>query len=270
MKTISAFVKEYSLVLFVLLAYLLSWSIVPFVPGLLLPWGPMVAALIVVGISEGKAGIKAWWSKVIQRKTRLGWVLLAAALPLVITLTAAGLNLRLGAHLTQAIDWTTPLFVLPIMLLVSGMWEEPGWTGFALPRLQERFVNLPSGTLLATVIMGVIRTGWHLPLMFSGNIYWSDIVLVLAVQIVISWLFNASAGSVLTVMALHLLNNTVSGEFVMQWFGGADWVRQSWLLALVWSLLALGVLIIAGRNLGRKPAVQSETAGSLAWQASKV
>lgn len=270
MKTISAFVKDHSLVVFVLLAYLLSWPIVPFAPGMLLPWGPMVAALIVVGISEGKVGIKAWWSKVVQRKTRLGWVLLAAALPLVITLTAAGLNLLLGAHLTKPIDWRVPLFVLPAMLLVSGMWEEPGWTGFALPRLQERFASLPYGTLLATMIMGVIRTGWHLPLMFSGNIYWSDIVEILAVQIVLSWLFNASGGSVLVIMLLHLLNNTISGEFVMQWFSGADWVRLAWLLALLWSLLAIGVLSMAGWNLGRKAVVQSETTDSPAWQASTI
>ena len=257
MKTISTFVKNNSFIVFVVLAYLLSWSIAPFVPGALLPWGPMFAALIVVGISEGRAGVKAWWSRVMQRDTAWGWYLLAAALPLVIILTAAGLNLLLGGHITKAIDWTAPLFVLPIMLLVSGMWEEPGWTGFALPRLLERFATTLYGTLIATLIMAVIRTGWHLPLMLSGNISWWDIVLIIAVQIVISWLFNSSGGSVLAIMLLHILNNIISGEFVSQWFSGADWVRQSWLLAGLWSLLALGVLLFAGLNLGRKSVAAS-------------
>lgn len=118
--------------------------------------------------------------------------------------------------------------------------------------------------------MGVIRTGWHLPLMLSGSIYWSDIVLIIAAQIVISWLFNASGGSVLVVMLLHLLNNIIAGEFVLQWFTGADWMRQFWLLAILWSLLALGVLIFAGWSLGRKTVVQSETTGLSAWQVGEL
>jgi hypothetical protein len=193
----------------------------------------------------------------------LGWVLLAALIPLVIPLTAAGLNLLLGAHVTQAIDWTTPLFVLPIMLLVSGMWEEPGWTGFALPRLQERFATAPYGTLIATLIMAVIRTSWHLPLMLSGSVYWSDIVAIVAAQIVISWLFNASGGSVLAIMLLHLLNNIMGGEFILQWFSGADLLRLWWLLAILWSVLALGLLLFAGLPLGRKP-VETDLEGRLA------
>lgn len=258
MNTLRVWVKHHSLVTFVVLAYALSWWIAIPMPGMLAPWGPALAALIVVGISGGRNGVKAWWGKVVQRNTKLGWYLLAASIPLVIPLTAAGLNLLLGAHVTQAIDWTVPLFVLPIMLLVSGMWEEPGWTGFALPRLLERFATTPYGTLSATLIMAVIRTGWHLPLMLSGSIYWTDILGIVAAQIVISWLFNASGGSVLAVMLLHLLNNTMAGEFVMQWFDGADWVRQSWLLAILWSLLAVGVLIFGGLGVGRTAVAPSQ------------
>lgn len=270
MNTLRLWVKDHSLVTFVVLAYALSWWIAILMPGMLAPWGPTLAALIVVGMSQGKAGIKAWWGKVVQRNTRLGWVLLAAAIPLTIPFTAAGLNLLFGAHLSKAIDWTAPIFVLPVMLLISGMWEEPGWTGFALPRLQARFANAPYGTLIATLILAVIRTGWHLPLMLSGNVYWSDILGILAAQIVISWLFNVSGGSVLAVMLLHLLNNTFAGEFVLQWFSGADLLRLWWLLAILWSLLAVGLLIGTRWNLGRKTAVQSETTVSQPWRASRI
>jgi hypothetical protein len=88
-------------------------------------------------------------------------------------------------------------------------------------------------------------------------------VLIIAVQIVIAWLFNATevnatGGSVLAVMLLHLLNNTISGEFIQQWFSGADWVRQSWLLALLWGLLAIGVLLLTGFNLGRKATIREQ------------
>ena len=62
MKTVAAFVKHNSFLVFVVLAYLLSWWLVPLNAGML-PVGPLLAALLVVGLSEGKAGMKAWWSQ---------------------------------------------------------------------------------------------------------------------------------------------------------------------------------------------------------------
>jgi membrane protease YdiL (CAAX protease family) len=259
MKIITTFVRRNSFVVFVVLSYLLSWWLVPLNAGML-PLGPLLAAWLVVGLSEGKAGIKAWWSQVLQRGVGGRWYAVAAAIPLVITFTAAGLNLLLGAQIAAPIDWTIPFTVLPIMLLLSGMWEEPGWTGYALPYLYKRFGPSAAGTLTAILIMAVIRTGWHLPLMLSGSIYWSDILQIIAAQIVMAWLFNRTGGSVLAVMLLHLVNNIISGVFIGQWFTGADWVQQAWLLAGLWSLLALGALLLAGLQLGRKPAVQAESA----------
>jgi len=109
-------------------------------------------------LSEGKTGVKGWWSGVVRRGIAGYWYMIAAAIPLVITFTAAGLNVLLGAQLPTRIDWTIPFQVLPVMLLLSGMWEEPGWTGFALPRLFERFGPSASGTITATMVMALIRT----------------------------------------------------------------------------------------------------------------
>jgi hypothetical protein len=75
--------------------------------------------------------------------------------------------------------------------------------------------------------------------------------------VVIVWLFNASDGSVLVIMLLHLLNNVFAGELVMQWFTGADWGHLAWLQAGLWGLLAIMLLIVAGLKLGRKVATPS-------------
>ena len=258
MKTVTTFVKNNSFVVFVVLAYIFSWWLVPLNAGML-PVGPLLAALLVVGLSEGKAGVKAWWSQVVRRGGDWRWYAVAAAIPLVITFIAAGLNFLLGAELVAPIDWTIPFKTLPMMLVFSGIWEEPGWTGYALPHLYKRFGPSPAGTLSATLVMAVIRTGWHLPLMISGRIYWSDIVLVIAAQIVYTWLFNRTGGIVLAVMLFHLLNNIVSGVFVGGWFMGTDWVQLSWLLAGLWSFLAVGLLALDGVHLGRKQAIQVQS-----------
>jgi uncharacterized protein len=45
------------------------------------------------------------------------------------------------------------------VILVGGpLLEEPGWRGFALPRLQEKF-----GPLAGTIVLGLLWAAWHYP-----------------------------------------------------------------------------------------------------------
>ena len=46
-----------------------------------------------------------------------------------------------------------------VMSLLSNTWEEVGWRGFALPRLQKNH-----SALAATLVVGVLWGMWHVPL----------------------------------------------------------------------------------------------------------
>src|SRR5215212_3894409 len=48
-----------------------------------------------------------------------------------------------------------------ILALIAGLGEEPGWRGFALPRLEARHAPV-----LATALLGFVWAMWHLPLVF--------------------------------------------------------------------------------------------------------
>mgnify|MGYP000296595526 CR=1 FL=1 len=88
-----------------------------------------------------------------------------------------------------------------------------------------------------------------------------DIPLIFAGYIVYAWLFNSAGGSVLVTMLTHAMNNTVSGEWISPWFTGADSVRQSALLAVLWSVAAIVVIALAGpARLTRRPMVDTEMA----------
>ncbi len=97
--------------------------------------------------------------------------------------------------------------------------EEPGWRGFALPRLQTRY-----GALKGTLFLGVVWTFWHLPDFLTSaqgggpGTGWSDfftnlpifLVMVLAISIVMTWVYNNTRGSLFIAILLHAAINTTS------------------------------------------------------------
>ena len=189
-----------------------------------------------------------------------GWYAVALLLPAVLAATATVLNVLLGAEPPAASElnaWPGLFATFAIVLLVPGFggaWEEPGWRGYALPRLQSG-----RSALVASLILGALIAGWHLPLMVAGQVHYSDIVLIFAGTIVFNWVFNNARGSVLIIMVMHAANNTVSGSFFSPMFTGSDSVRQSWMLALVWTVVAILVIAIAGpEHLSRKYRRQEE------------
>src|SRR5439155_22847968 len=88
--------------------------------------------------------------------------------------------------------------------------EELGWRGYALPRLAMRF-----GLGGASVLLGVLWAGWHLPLFFIlggdtvGQSFPLYVVQVTALSVAIAWLYLKTQGSLLLTMLLHAaVNNT--------------------------------------------------------------
>ena len=257
--------KRHPLVTFFILAYALSWwawilyALGPF-PSPIASFGPFLAAIVVLALTEGKAGLLGLFRRMIRWRVAPGWYAVALCLPVVLAGTATVLNVLLGAEAPSAAEinaWTGLFATFAIVLLVPGFggaWEEPGWRGYAVPRLQSR-----RSALVASLILGALIAGWHLPLMVAGQVHYSDIVLIFAGTIVYNWVFNNARGSVLIIMVMHAVNNTVSGSFFSPMFSGGDSVRQSWLLALVWTVVAILVIVITGpTDLSRKYRKQEE------------
>ena len=87
-------------------------------------------------------------------------------------------------------------------------------------------------------------------MILAGQISWWDLLLVVASNVVIAWIFLAGGRSVLLVMVLHATNNAFSGGFVSQLFTGPDASRQSAVTAAVWAVAAGALLITRGPSIG--------------------
>jgi membrane protease YdiL (CAAX protease family) len=127
-----------------------------------------------------------------------------------------------------------------ITLFVLVVGEELGWRGFALPRLQERY-----GGLRASLILGVLWAGWHLPnqfipgLEFYGYGFGAFALYVVAMTVLFTWLASQTHGSVLLAWLFHGAINTLI--FVNM---AVDIVSRWWLSAAVYGAAALTVVLV--------------------------
>ncbi|MEJ2513581.1 MAG: CPBP family intramembrane metalloprotease [Anaerolineales bacterium] len=131
------------------------------------------------------------------------------------------------------------------LLIFGGLWEEIGWSGYALPKLQARFANRPNGSLMAALVLGIFRAIWHLPLYMYGTIYWFDILMFeVAVQVIIAWLYNRSGGRVLAIMVFHYTSNLM-GAATSSVFNG---IERTNYYTLFMGLAALIAIVFAWQS----------------------
>lgn len=216
-----------------LLAYLLSWAwCVPLViggdtvragvgwptnmPALM---GPVLAAVIVTALVDGRAGLRDLWSRVTRWHVGWIWWLLVAA-TLSLGLLGVLVPLATGQQIPPLADFTsytgigqvTPFGVIALAFL-SGMGEETGWRGFAADRLLREH----DLTWTAQVV-GVGWAGWHLPLFWLVDSFHSMGVMavgwligLVAGSVVLTFLYREAHRSILLVAAWHTAFNLISG-----------------------------------------------------------
>jgi len=265
MNSLRSFVKRNALVLFFLLTYLISFSLFltwDWANDDSIPWftfGPMLSALSLTALAGGWPAVKALLGRLVQWRVGWRWYAVAFGVPVAIALGAIGLATLVGVPAPTAAQWASwpSLFLaFPIRVFFSGPFgEELGWRGFALPRLQAKYTPL-----VATVILSVLGALWHLPLVLIGQNQWPDLLLILAGYILMSWVYNATNGSVLLALLFHGVTNTMGGAFLSRMYTGANAVQFSIWHTVVWFVAALIVVVATRANLGRKPTKQAQSA----------
>ncbi|MBE7470222.1 MAG: hypothetical protein DPW09_22375 [Anaerolineae bacterium] len=267
MNTIIAFIKRQPQVTFWAIAYLtffgayLMYALYPSELWNFAIWGVFLGGAFVTGIADGRSGLKTYFSRIVRWRVGLKWYIVALFLPLVMRLAAFGLNIASGATLSPNIQWPSwPDLIIEVLIVffLVGLGEEPGFRGFALPRLL-----VGRSALAASLILGVLHAIWHLPLFVTGAESPILILIIISGAVLITWLFNHTQGSVLMVMLLHASLNLWVGIF-NPLFSEADAARQTTWLAVVFVATAAVLVLVTGPNLARKPAQPEVVAESVA------
>ncbi len=242
-----SWVRKHRLITFFVLAYALTWWAWPLYGLGIWPEqtffaiGPLVAALIVIAVAEGGPGFRDLGARIVRWRVAWYWYAVAIGVPLAVRFIAAMVNVGPGgapAPEWAELAWTSFALAFLVRLvnpLDGPLGEEPGWRGFALPRMQAR-----TSPLVSALILGILVAGWHLPLVFFDDLGPIGLVSTFAITIFYVWLFNHARGSVL----LTLIAHSTQGAITMGDLGfvGADLARQEWLECIAWAIVAVGVI----------------------------
>lgn len=175
-------INRYPVMVFFLLTLILSWGGIYFVIGLegmlgskpideeQMPMvylatllGPSLAAIIMISLLDGVAGLKALWGRLSQWRVSPFWYVVSLLLaPVLITTLLLLLSLTSSDFIPvvfTSANTINLLFTAVIVGIVVGLFEELGWTGFAIPRLRKQFGQFKTG-----LYIGLFWGFWHLPL----------------------------------------------------------------------------------------------------------
>jgi membrane protease YdiL (CAAX protease family) len=177
--------------------------------GALVTFVPVIAASILSYQRDGFRGVKELLKKTLDYRNIRNkiWYLPALLLmPLIYFLSYVILQLA-GLPLPDPIN--IPFLLVPvffIMFFIGDAGEELGWTGYAIDPMQNRW-----GALKAGLILGVVWAAWHLiPFVQTGNspswIAWQSLS-VIALRILIVWIYNNTGKSVFAAILVHDMVN---------------------------------------------------------------
>lgn len=176
---------------------------------------PLIAALILARREDGPGGIRKLFRRVFELRRirpKVWYLPIIGLWPLI--MMASYLVMRLmGRPLPAHIH--IPLLAIPALFVVyfiAASGEEIGWTGYAIDPMQDRWSGLRSG-----VTLGVLWAIWHVTLFAQAHhslswVAWQSASLI-AVRVLIVWLYNNTGRAVLTAILFHDLMNVSQGLF---------------------------------------------------------
>jgi membrane protease YdiL (CAAX protease family) len=257
---VSATTERYQLAVFlvgsVALGSLATWvtaglpvsPVISLVVALPISYIPAVLAGLVLRIGGDADDRRAFRRRLTRWRIGLRWYVTGVVLVPFAHLAGVALATLWGGTFPLHLE---RLALLPL-LFIANLGEEIGWRGYALPRLQRRFSSLVSG-----LILGAGWAAFHwVALGHNPSRPWAYVavgsVSLIAMSVVMTWLFNRTGGSVVLMVVLHAMYDVVSLGVVPLGETNVPLLAFG-LSATVLGLLGVVFVLVNGPQLGRPP-----------------
>jgi uncharacterized protein len=268
-------INRYPLIFYFILAYTISWggSLLiaaqkGFHPGdiglteigmmfLFMLAGPSLSSLVLTALLEGKSGLSQLFKRL--RNWHFSWRWAAVAVLTVPILSTTTL-LVLGALVSPIYKPEITIANIGFGIVagfLAGFFEEIGWSGFALPRLQSKYSPLASG-----FILGVLWAFWHIMADYWGNsaafdllwlptfiLYW--LMPLTAYRILMVWV-HKNSDSLPLMQIMHAFYSGTLGVVGPSTTAAEGLLWKALFAAALWVMLTM-VIIRYGGELSRSP-----------------
>lgn len=178
-------------------------------------WAASLAGLVATAMVAGRRGVGRLLADSVRIVAPIRWWLFVAFVPLLTGVAAVGAYDLIRGKSFVIIPSALLALVSPATLITFFMGpfgEEFGWRGFLLPQFVRRFSAVP-----AVLIVGVIWTAWHWPLLYKDIM--ADPVRQLLLTVLSITCMSVMIGAVylntrslLLAMLLHWNINAMQGE----------------------------------------------------------
>ncbi len=227
-------------------------------------WSPGLAAVLLTGLTLGRAAVGDLFRGLLLWRVPLGWYALALLIEPARWAAALGIDRLMGQNyvlgpmpLAATLGATAP-YLIPVAIVLTlpnSLGEELGWRAFALRGLLQNWGAIPS-----SVIIGLYWGLWHIPMW----LYWSRstpgiitlllmVVNFVPVSMIFTLLYLKTNRSLLLICLLHasMAGNQYLCPRLPTWTGAI----------LLWGI-ALVILARGGLSMhAAKPEAYSRQAG---------
>jgi membrane protease YdiL (CAAX protease family) len=254
-------ISRFPLISFFIMAFVFSWlAVSPLILNPTLPVepfqilgalaGPTLSAVILTAALEGRAGVSAFLKRYLQWRVGIDWwlVVLFGILVALNTIASMIVGLSVWIEFFKKILLILPTYLVTLLVgvILGPLWEEPGWRGFALPRLQAQH-----GPIIGSLVLGVIWAVWHIPGYAGGwmtSVFPALLVYCIGFSILATWVYNNTQGSIFLMILLHSSSNAAIsvGALVLPPAlspGMHTLVFNGWIPAIMGGIVALLILI---------------------------
>ena len=207
-----------------------------------------ISSIILTGPLSKNRGIRRLLRYIKKANVNYLWHIIVIFFIPLLTLISLSIDLLLGGSVEPGFysePWymftgNSILVFFALTIFGGSLNEEPGWRGFALPRLLLKF-----NPIVASIILGFIWSLWHAPLHFNGfyqagfAAFLTRFLWNIPLTIFFTWLYMKTKGSLLHVTLLHTSINTV-GMFIPV-------TQRSGIILVIIALILLITIIIQNK-----------------------
>lgn len=214
----------------------------------------LIAAYVVSSVYHPRSGVAELMSGLKRVSPRSVWIWAAFLLPFAWQFLGALLDYTFGGSDLlnfSVIPLVSVFLVYPTTFFFGGpLNEEPGWRGYATPRMLAKYSPLITG-----LVIGVIWSAWHFPLHMTQ--FYGDglegflfrFTYTIPFGIIATWLYYRSGGNLFACILLHSSINASSGMF------GAS----SGQYAIIVVVIVTAIIVVVDKMYKKPPQVSGET-----------